>query len=99
MVKINKINPIDDKLLNNLNLFDEIFFFEEGIEKGGIGHNLILKMVGNKFAGKLFLSAISDVFVKNLNSKVAMKQFALDFESIVDKVITNSEVFRRSKEL
>lgn len=99
LVKINKINPIDDKLLNNLNLFDEIFFFEEGIEKGGIGHNLILKMVGNKFAGKLFLSAISDVFVKNLNSKVAMKQFALDFESIVDKVITNSEVFRRSKEL
>lgn len=96
VIKMNKLNPIDNEFVYELKKYSEIFFFEEGIKNGGIGEHLFVKLISYDYNGKMFLTAIDGCFVKNLSLNAALKEFNLDYESIVKKIENCSKIFRRN---
>lgn len=97
LVKINKINPIEKELTNQLKQYNEIFFFEEGIKNGGIGEHVLCELVENDFKGKFYLIAIENVFVCNLSVKTALEKLKLDSNNIFQKIVSCSKHFKRGK--
>lgn len=95
VIKINKINPIDEALIEELNKYSEIFFYEEGIKNGGIGEHVLCKLVENNFKGKFYLTAIDGCFVRNMSVEMALKNLKLDYENIIKKIVNCSKFFRR----
>ncbi len=89
LIKLNKIFPVEEELINVLKKYDEIFFFEEGVRNGGIGEHLILKLLENGFKGKFHLFAIDGVFVPQSTRKEAWKNLKLDCENMVNKIVDN----------
>ena len=89
LIKLNKIFPIEEEIINVLKRYDEIFFFEEGIKNGGIGEHLILKLLENDFKGKFNLSAIDGIFVPQSTREEAWKYLKLDCENMVKKIMNN----------
>lgn len=78
--KLNELK-IDDKLISELNKFDEIYFFEEGIETGGIGQILASKMLKAGYKGKYNLTAINE-FVSHNEIDALLKKYMLDTDSM-----------------
>ena len=78
--KLNELK-IDDALVSELSKFDEIYFFEEGIETGGIGQILASKMLKAGYKGKYHLTAINE-FVTHNEIDVLLKKYLLDTDSM-----------------
>lgn len=88
VIKIGKICPIDRELLYELMKFRKIFFFEEGIKRGGIGEHIISDLVELGFDGKWSLTAI-DNFVPQSRVYSALESLNLDYKSMMEKIISD----------
>lgn len=85
VIKLNIVNTLSDNLIKQLLEFDNIFFFEEGIESGGIGEKLGFKLISKCFKGKYRLTAVNG-FVKQNSVSEQLKEYGLDCDSIVKTV-------------
>ena len=90
-IRIKKIFPIDQELIEKLKQFKEIFFFEEGIKNGGIGEHLFLRLFENGFDGKFNLKAI-DGYIKHMSVKEALQELELDSDGIEKEVLKKSYI-------
>ena len=66
ILKLNKIYPICDEIVELLLRYKEIYFFEETATRGGIGEMLGKLLLENGFKGVYKTFAIADEFVKAL---------------------------------
>ncbi len=94
VIKLNKLKPIDENLINLLKNYQEIFCFEESIKNGGIGEHIFCKLTELCFLGTFFLTAIDDRFVNNLTIEGALHKLNLDYEGMVKKIISCSKIIR-----
>ena len=78
--KINELK-VDEILINELNKYDEIFFFEEGIENGGFGQILAAQLLESGYKGKYRITAINE-FVSQDDIGELLKQYMLDTASM-----------------
>ncbi len=78
IVKLNKIFPVSEKLCDTLSDYDKVFFFEEGIRKGGISEHIVSKT--NLKYHKII--AVSDSFVSAMSCDSARKKLLLDSKSM-----------------
>ena len=85
VVKLNIINKLSDDLISRLLSFDSILFFEEGVQSGGIAEKLGLKLILNGYKGKYLVRAVNG-FVKQNTVAGQLKEFGLDFDSIINTV-------------
>ncbi len=81
-IKLNKIYPISDTLCTKLSEYEKVFFFEEGILKGGISEHIVSKAKLKNYS----ITAICDKFVPAMSIDSAHKKFGLDTDSIVKQV-------------
>ena len=83
MIKLNKIYPLNDEFIKELENYGEIHFFEEGIRNGGIAELTAAKLLEDGFAGKYKIHAVDDKFVPTAAVSEAIKNCGLDTESMI----------------
>lgn len=85
VVKLNKIFPVSDELLEKVSDYDRVIFFEEGIRRGGIAEH-----IASKAALKFFkIVAIEGEFIPAMTIDAAYEKFGFDVESMIKTVEEN----------
>lgn len=79
VIKLNKIFPISQKLIDTLNEYERLEFFEEGIKKGGIFEHI----AGRVSVNYRNVTAIDDKFIPAMTRSAALKYCRLDRDSII----------------
>lgn len=83
IIKLNRVYPISDDLINNLLKYSSVHFFEEGIRSGGIGEHIASRLLEVGYQGKYKLHAINGCFVPHQTVAQALREYELDTEAIV----------------
>lgn len=78
IIKLNKIHPLDNKLIDIIGNYNEIHFFEEGIKSGGIGEHLGEKLLERGFNCNYTLHAVNDEFPAQAEVSSALGKYGLD---------------------
>ncbi len=86
IVKLNKIFPLSDGLIDLLLCFEEIYFFEEGIKSGGIAEHIGCRLAERNFRGKYSVTAIDNQFVPAASPLATLKKYRLDSQSMIEIV-------------
>lgn len=86
VVKLNKIKPLDPSIVEVLKDSRAIYFFEEGIQNGGVGEKLALRLLESGYCGKYKLTAVDYCFVEQGSVQSTIKKNYLDTESMVEIV-------------
>ncbi len=84
VIKLNKIYPLGDDLIAQLKKYDEIYFFEEGIKRGGIAELIGSRITENNINAKYKIYAIDDTFVPCAKVSEALKKYHLDSDSMIE---------------
>lgn len=86
IIKLNKIYPISEKIVELLQNYKEIYFFEEGILSGGIAEHIGCRLLEKGYSGKYSPYAIGNEFVGASTIQSALKKYKLDTESMIEIV-------------
>ena len=89
VLKLVKIFPLEQEILNICMEYDEIFFFEESSRLGGIGEKLLNMLYSNGYKGKVVITAV-DGFVKQSSVERCFEKYKLDSDGM-RKIIEMSE--------
>lgn len=88
-IKLNKIFPIAEEIIDLLCNFEEVFVFEETVRSGSIGEKISVLLTEKGFKGKNVLKCVDNTFVDSADIKSQMKKFGLDSVSIIRTVRGN----------
>lgn len=83
IIKLNKIFPISEEVIDLLKEYNEIHFFEEGVKSGGIGEHIGCRLNEIGFTGKYSVHAIEGGFVAADDVSSALKTYGLDTDSML----------------
>jgi 1-deoxy-D-xylulose-5-phosphate synthase len=83
IIKLNKVYPFGDNLIETLQGFSDIHFYEESIKNGGIGEHLSALMVQNGYKGDFKIHAVPNKFVPAASVKSALISNGLDADSML----------------
>ena len=83
IIKLNKVFPFSDELVNTLSTYTSIHFYEETIKSGGIGEHLISLLLQNGFKGEFTIHAINNKFVPAASVISTIAANGLDYESML----------------
>ena len=83
VIKLNKIYPLSNKLLEDLQHYEDIYFFEEGIKSGGVAQITGNALAESNFKGKYKVYAIDNKFVGASTIESALKRYYLDTDSMI----------------
>lgn len=83
LIKLNKIYPLEKEMIDGLGEFEKVYFFEEGIKRGGIGELLGSMLNEKKIKTDYKIFAIDNTFVKSAKVADSLKKYHLDSESMV----------------
>ncbi len=87
IIKLNIIVPIPEESLHHLENVKKLFFFEEGVESGGVGESFASAMLENKLSPEFILTAFPDCFVKQGKTDSILGQYGLDCDGIYNAII------------
>ena len=86
IIKLNKIYPISDKIVELLQNYKEIYFFEEGVLSGGIAEHIGCRLLEKGYDGKYSTHTVGNEFVGASTIQSALKKYKLDVESMIEIV-------------
>ena len=86
-VKLNRICPIDPDAVKSAAEADYVFFFEEGIEQGGVGESFGYLLGQTGWNGKYILRAIED-FVPHASMAESLHALGLDDAGMEQTILT-----------
>lgn len=86
LIKLNKIKPIDESVVNELKLCKDIYFYEEGIRSGGIGETFASILLENNIKAEFHHIAVNDEFIKQASVDSQLKHYKMDCQSIIEEV-------------
>ncbi len=86
IIKLNKIYPLSNDLIETIRNYDRVLFFEETIKKGGIGEHLISMLSCTGWHGKVEIHAIDNKFVPSATVNSSLKANNLDCDSILRSI-------------
>ena len=87
VLKMNKIYPIVNDLVEKLLEYDRIFIFEDSIKNGSIGEHIICKLSEYGYGGRIYLKAIDGHFVEQSTIYEAWQKLGLDSASIEEYIL------------
>lgn len=86
------VNPIDKELIRDaLKTHNHIVTLEENVRAGGFGENVAEFLYTEGIIAKLTTVAVPDMYVEHGNVDLLMKEIGLDSDSIVKKILADSE--------
>lgn len=83
ILKLNKIYPLNDEIIDIIKNYDDIYFYEEGIKNGGIAEHLSVKLFDNGFKGNYKIRAIENEFIAGSSVGSALSKHNLDYSAIL----------------
>lgn len=83
IIKLNKIYPIDDEVINLIAKYKSVHIFEEGIRAGGIGEHILSRLLETGADCKAIIHAVDNRFVPQQTVGEALNEFGLDEQAIV----------------
>jgi 1-deoxy-D-xylulose-5-phosphate synthase len=85
IVKLNRIKPLDPEAVTAASDADQVFFFEEGVQEGGIGESFhhMLRMGG--FAGRFQIRAIPG-FVQHAGMRETLEDLGLTDTGMMEMI-------------
>lgn len=86
IIKLNRIKPLDISAVKEALISDSVFFFEEGIQSGGIGEHFCCKLCTLGYKGDYTLTAIDDRYVPQASVLSSLKKYKLDGEGMADVI-------------
>lgn len=86
IIKLNKVYPIVEQIVELLLKYNEIYFFEEGVLSGGIAEHIGCILLQKGYSGKYTVNAIGDEFVSAATIASSLKKYKLDTQSMIDTV-------------
>ena len=98
IIKINKIFPISEELVQRLKSFKEIFFFEEGIKNGGIAEHLFVKLFSLEYSGLFYIRAI-ETFVSQSTVEEAWEDLKLTSKFMKEEIFKKSSILKKKHEI
>ena len=86
LIKLNRIKPIDEDVVEHLKRVKKIIFAEEGIKDGGVGE-CFAALLKEKGVNAEFKHIAVEGFVKQASVSSQIKKYHLDCDSIVEEVL------------
>lgn len=88
ILKLNRIYPVENDIVDILNNYKRIFFFEEGMRSGGIAEKIAAMLLEKGKTGiKYKIYAVDNSFVKAAPTLSFMKKYGFDVESIIKEIL------------
>lgn len=87
LVKLQRIIPLDQKVLAHVLPCKSVFFFEEGVHRGGIGESFGSLLLGAGYNGSYILRAVEDPFVKHAPMFRALEELGFSARGIERTVL------------
>lgn len=87
LLKLNRINPIDDTCYDICRYYKKIIFFEEGIKAGGIGEHFGIGLLERGIVANYTLHAINNQYVVQGGVGKLLSELGLDAEGMVKKIL------------
>lgn len=78
IIKLNCVKPIAEEAYEQALQGDSLYFFEEGIEAGGIGEHFLSQLTQRGYRGKTFLRGIGDFFLRHASMQEQLQELQLD---------------------
>ena len=88
-IKLNKIYPLEDNLINELSKYDNIYIFEEAVKSGSVGEKIISKLSNLNYMGKIKQVAVNDEYVNAASVNKLLKLYNLDVQGIENTIRGN----------
>ena len=89
IIKLERIRPIPEDAVKKAAEFKKVYFFEEGMEQGGIGETFCIRLSDYGFKGQYEFTGIKDKFVPQASPEQALEDLALDCTGMVNKLSLN----------
>lgn len=86
VVKLNRIKPIAPEVYELGCKVRSLYFFEEGIEQGGIGEHFLTQLIQRGYRGKAFLRGVKDQFVRHATMNESLHELGLDDEGMYQTI-------------
>lgn len=83
IIKLNRVYPFSEKLIEELKTYDNIQFFEETMKNGGIGEHLSALLCENGYKGEFKIHAVPNKFVPSATVSSSLKACGLDTDSML----------------
>ena len=87
IVKLNRIKPVDMEAVEWIARKQEVFFFEEGIQSGGVGEHVSYLLQRSGFAGTYIIQAVKDEFVQQASMESTLHTLELDASGMVNIIM------------
>ena len=78
LIKLNKVYPISNNLIQDISDYDKVYFFEEGMLRGGISEHIVSRAALKHYT----IKAIDNSFVSAADIKAARAKYSLDKDSM-----------------
>ena len=91
IIKLNRVFPIDDNLIELIAKYRTVHIFEEGIRAGGVGEHIASRLLEKNAGCSFKIHAIDGCFVQQQTVSEALSQFGLDTESIIKTMESKDE--------
>lgn len=98
LFNLNRIYPIPEKAVQRLEHYSSIFFFEEGIQNGGIGEHLLTLLNQRGFKGDYTITAIQNQFISHAFVKDSLRKCGLDAAGMIN-IISKSINIQREEDI
>ena len=89
VIKLNKIYPLAEEVVNLITSFDVIHFFEETELSGGIGEHLAARLLKSGYKGSYNIHAVDNEFLPAATVSSAIKRLCLDSEAMLKCFMEN----------
>lgn len=86
LIKLNRIKPINNDVIEFLRKCDKIYFYEEGIKTGGIGEVFAALLLENGIKSHYKHICVDDEFIKQASVSSQLKKYHMDKDSIINEV-------------
>ena len=91
VLKLNQITPLDPDAIKSVLRAKSVFFFEEGIESGGIGETFGADLLQNGYQGIYSLTAVPNEFVVHASVAAQLKRYKLDCDGMIEVIKNGRE--------
>lgn len=84
IIKLNKIYPLSEELIDTLKKFKSIAVFEETVKSGGVGEHLSAMLLETGFNGEFKINAVDNRFVPQGETSSILNKLGLDSEAMIN---------------
>ena len=86
VIKLNRIKPVDEAVVEILLKCKKIFFFEEGVKTAGVGEKIACVLLEKGYGGSFKLVAVNDCFVPHASVPSLMEKYGLTAEKMTETI-------------